>query len=324
MGADPKTSALNRYLQSWDVPNLFVMGASAFPQNAGYNPTGTVGALAFWSAAAIRGQYLKNPGPLVACVSGSPSIALGAWRRRSLPAARARRSVVADSPISRNFGQIETRPISRDVGRLRGLSHRTRRRQAVRRRPRRSKRRSAPSSRRTSRRIAKPASAPGPTTQFDDAVRRGIRPDGARLYPAMPYTCLHQDVARRRAGDPRLSRHRRAGAQCGRRQHAAVPVQHPRRDARSGTRSISREGEFKPDPQQVGRMESRRLPGARARRIAAPAIRRRTFLGGDKTSEYLHGANLQGWFAPDITNDPAPGSAAGRADDIVGLSENRP
>ena len=43
MGADPKTSAVNRYLQSWDVHNLFVMGACAFPQNAGYNPTGTVG-----------------------------------------------------------------------------------------------------------------------------------------------------------------------------------------------------------------------------------------------------------------------------------------
>ena len=65
MGADPKSSAVNRYLQSWDVPNLFVQGASAFPQNAGYNPTGTVAALAFWSAAAIRSQYLKNPGPLV-------------------------------------------------------------------------------------------------------------------------------------------------------------------------------------------------------------------------------------------------------------------
>jgi len=65
MGADPKTSALNRYLQSWDVPNLFVLGASAFPQNAGYNPTGTVAALAFHSAAAIRDQYLKNPGRLV-------------------------------------------------------------------------------------------------------------------------------------------------------------------------------------------------------------------------------------------------------------------
>jgi gluconate 2-dehydrogenase alpha chain len=65
MGADPKTSAINRYLQSWDVPNLFVMGASAFPQNAGYNPTGTLAALAYWSAKAIREQYLKNPGPLV-------------------------------------------------------------------------------------------------------------------------------------------------------------------------------------------------------------------------------------------------------------------
>jgi gluconate 2-dehydrogenase alpha chain len=65
MGVDPKTSALNRYLQSWDVPNLFVMGATAFPQNAGYNPTGTVAALAYWSAEATRNQYLKSPGPLV-------------------------------------------------------------------------------------------------------------------------------------------------------------------------------------------------------------------------------------------------------------------
>ena len=65
MGANPKTSAVNRYLQSWDVPNLFVTGATAFPQNAGYNPTGTVGALAYWTADAIRNRYLKNPGPLV-------------------------------------------------------------------------------------------------------------------------------------------------------------------------------------------------------------------------------------------------------------------
>jgi gluconate 2-dehydrogenase alpha chain len=65
MGADRPTSAVNRYLQSWDLPNLFVTGASAYPQNAGYNPTGTLCALAYWSAAAIRNQYLKNPGPLV-------------------------------------------------------------------------------------------------------------------------------------------------------------------------------------------------------------------------------------------------------------------
>ena len=65
MGADPSRSVLNRYLQSWDVSNLFVTGASAFPQNAGMNPTGTVAALAFWAAEAIRERYLKHPGPLV-------------------------------------------------------------------------------------------------------------------------------------------------------------------------------------------------------------------------------------------------------------------
>ncbi|WP_426690031.1 GMC family oxidoreductase [Rhodanobacter ginsengiterrae] len=64
MGTDPKTSVVNRYLQSWDVPNLFVMGSSVFPQNAGYNPTGTVGALTYWSAEAMK-RYLKHPGPLV-------------------------------------------------------------------------------------------------------------------------------------------------------------------------------------------------------------------------------------------------------------------
>jgi gluconate 2-dehydrogenase alpha chain len=65
MGTDPKTSVLNRYLQSWDVSNLFVMGGAAFPQNAGHNPTATIGALTYWSAKAITEQYLKAPGPLI-------------------------------------------------------------------------------------------------------------------------------------------------------------------------------------------------------------------------------------------------------------------
>lgn len=65
IGADPATSAVNRYLQSWDVPNVFVVGASAFPQNGGYNPTGTVGALTFHALEAIKTKYLKSPGPLV-------------------------------------------------------------------------------------------------------------------------------------------------------------------------------------------------------------------------------------------------------------------
>ncbi|WP_249690977.1 GMC family oxidoreductase [Stappia sp. WLB 29] len=65
MGTDPASSVVNRYGQSWDLPNLFVTGAGLFPQNAGYNPTGTVGALAYWSVDAIINQYLPDPGPLV-------------------------------------------------------------------------------------------------------------------------------------------------------------------------------------------------------------------------------------------------------------------
>jgi gluconate 2-dehydrogenase alpha chain len=65
MGTDPRTSVVNPFLQSWDVSNLFIMGAGVFPQNAGYNPTMTVGALAYRAAEAIKNTYLKNPGPLV-------------------------------------------------------------------------------------------------------------------------------------------------------------------------------------------------------------------------------------------------------------------
>jgi gluconate 2-dehydrogenase alpha chain len=65
MGSDPANSVVNRYLQAWDAHNLFIQGASVFPQQHGYNPTGTLGALAYWSAKAITEQYLKSPGPLV-------------------------------------------------------------------------------------------------------------------------------------------------------------------------------------------------------------------------------------------------------------------
>lgn len=65
MGTDPKTSVVNKYLQSWDAHNLFVLGASVFPQNAGYNPTGAVGALTYWAADAVVNKYLKNPGHLM-------------------------------------------------------------------------------------------------------------------------------------------------------------------------------------------------------------------------------------------------------------------
>jgi gluconate 2-dehydrogenase alpha chain len=64
MGSDPKTSVVNKYGQSWDVPNLFVVGSSTFPTMSGFNPTLTIEALAFMTADAIVNRYKKNPGPL--------------------------------------------------------------------------------------------------------------------------------------------------------------------------------------------------------------------------------------------------------------------
>lgn len=65
LSANPREGVVNRYLQTWDVHNLFVMGASVFTHNSAYNPTGPVGALAYWAADAIVNRYMTRPGPLV-------------------------------------------------------------------------------------------------------------------------------------------------------------------------------------------------------------------------------------------------------------------
>ena len=66
MGSDPKNSVVNRYGQTWDVPNLFVIGSSTFPSmGCGFNPTLTIQALAYMSADAIVNRYKKSPGALL-------------------------------------------------------------------------------------------------------------------------------------------------------------------------------------------------------------------------------------------------------------------
>src|SRR6202166_4415497 len=65
MGGDPKTSVVNRYGQSFDVSNLFIIGSSTFSSMSGFNPTLTIEALAYLSADAIVNRYRKSPGPLI-------------------------------------------------------------------------------------------------------------------------------------------------------------------------------------------------------------------------------------------------------------------
>ena len=64
MGNSPAHSVVNPYLQHWELPNLFILGGSTFPQNASANPTPTILAFVYRTADALVDRYLKNPGPL--------------------------------------------------------------------------------------------------------------------------------------------------------------------------------------------------------------------------------------------------------------------
>jgi gluconate 2-dehydrogenase alpha chain len=63
MGDDPADSVVNRYQQSHEVPNLFVIGGGSFPTMNGDNPTGTIQALALWTADYIN-QETRRGGAL--------------------------------------------------------------------------------------------------------------------------------------------------------------------------------------------------------------------------------------------------------------------
>ncbi len=65
MSANPREGVVNRYSQSWDHPNLFILGTATYPTLSGHNPTLTLQALAYYAADAIVKRYIRNPGPLV-------------------------------------------------------------------------------------------------------------------------------------------------------------------------------------------------------------------------------------------------------------------
>lgn len=60
MGSDPDTSVVSPHLQHWDAQNLFVVGASVYPFDAGYNPTGPLGALALRLGDDLS-RYIERP-----------------------------------------------------------------------------------------------------------------------------------------------------------------------------------------------------------------------------------------------------------------------
>lgn len=153
--------------------------------------------------------------------------------------------------------------------------------------------------------------------EFDNAVRHGIRRDGARLYPAMPYTAFtkmsRDDVKAIRAYLATVTPVR----------NAVVANQLPfpfdiRLAMRGWDALFFTAGEFKPDPAKSPQWNRGAFlvngPGH-----CGACHTPKNFLGADKTSEALHGGLVQGWFAPDITGDTTRGVGSMSVDAVVAL-----
>lgn len=151
--------------------------------------------------------------------------------------------------------------------------------------------------------------------EFDAAVRGGRRPDGSRLYPAMPYTYYarmsHEDTLAIRAYLKTVKP-----------VHAEVETnQLPfpfniRADMVVWDGLFFAEGEHKPDPARSGEWNRGAFlvegPGH-----CGACHTPKNLLGADKTTSALKGNAQQGWFAPDLNDNAQQGLHDWSKDDLV-------
>jgi mono/diheme cytochrome c family protein len=151
--------------------------------------------------------------------------------------------------------------------------------------------------------------------QFDAAVRKGLRRDGSHLYPAMPYNdytkMSRDDVLAIRAYLNTVTPVRNAVVA------NTLPFPFNIRAAMGVWNALYfKEGDYKPDPKQSAEWNRGAYlvdgPGH-----CGACHTPKTFLGGDKLDQYLEGAYLQGWSAPDITNDARLGLGKWSKEDLV-------
>jgi mono/diheme cytochrome c family protein len=151
--------------------------------------------------------------------------------------------------------------------------------------------------------------------QFDAAVRKGIARNGSHLYPAMPYNAYtkmsRDDVLAIRAYLNTVVPVRNAV------EANTLPFPFNIRAAmRVWNALYFKEGDYQPNPRQSAEWNRGAFlvdgPGH-----CGACHTPKTTLGGDKTSEYLQGAYLQGWSAPDVTNDTRLGLGAWSKQDLV-------
>ncbi|MBP1849139.1 c-type cytochrome [Rhizobium halophytocola] len=150
---------------------------------------------------------------------------------------------------------------------------------------------------------------------FHKMMKTGIGHDGIRLYPAMPYPAytkmsdddidhlwrymttiepVHNDVEANQ-----------------------LPFPFNIRLAMLGWNMLNfKEGGFKPDPNQSAEW-NRGAYIVQGAGHCATCHSPKSFLGADKDSEFLQGASLQGWYAPNITGNGYDGIGSWSDDDLV-------
>jgi len=150
---------------------------------------------------------------------------------------------------------------------------------------------------------------------FDNALRRGKRPDGTHLYPAMPFP-YYTRMTRQDVDDIRAYLSTVTPI------HNQVEVNRlPFPFRIRGLMSFwdwlyFKPGDFKPDSGQSPQW-NRGAYLVQSLGHCAACHTPKGRLGGDRDGHSLQGYSLQGWFAPDITNDERRGLGQWSTEDIV-------
>ena len=151
--------------------------------------------------------------------------------------------------------------------------------------------------------------------QFDRAVRKGIGRNGERLYPAMPFNAYtkmsREDVLAIRAYLNTVTAVYNSVVA------NTLPFPFSIRTSMQVWDGLYfKEGEYVADPHKSAEWNRGALlvdGPAHCGACHTP----KTFLGGDKTAQYLQGSPLQGWSAPNITNDARTGLGGWSVDDVA-------
>jgi mono/diheme cytochrome c family protein len=151
--------------------------------------------------------------------------------------------------------------------------------------------------------------------EFINSLTKGTGRNGSHLYPAMPYN-YYTKVTREDALAIRAYLNTVPAVQ-----NAVNPNQLPfpldiRASMLVWNRLFFTPGTFRPDPNKSAEW-NRGAYLTEGLGHCGACHTPKNFLGGDKTGERLRGYTLQGWVAPDITNDQRRGLGGWSVDEVA-------